>query len=900
MRNEQKTNRMPGKNGRRLLIWTLGASLLAQPLMIAVPAFASAAANGTNTNAVQAALKQLVQINAEMITSGAKRVDYSWTGKAGATPSKVHVIEVDLTNPYVKLDVMNGKAGSVSSVGSVGNMVSQTGAVAGVNGDYFNTASGKGNPIGAEVTGGQLVSSPSQLTGMYAFALTNEHKPTIDTYGFEGAVTAADGSVFPLSGINKAAYKTEPDNAFSHANAMYIYTGAWTQTRPDITDSSTTPTEILVQNGVVTQFADNKMIAGSVPADGYILRTHGKAAEYARAHLQVGTQVSASYNLIAQSTGQKIDPGSLQMLIGGHTILVNGGAAASFSRSTSSISPNSDRARTALGYSKDGSKAFIITVEDSDNSLGVTLSELQQIMVQAGVWKGMNLDGGGSTTMISRPLGETAAQLAFPTEYGVTQRLVANGLGVFSTAPAGALMGIKASGSSVLFVGQQATYAMKAYDTFYNPIDPGTLQPQWLVGSALGSFSGNTFTAAKAGTTTITVKSGNASDKLPIEIVGGDAIASMTVDAGSLVLEQGKSMALPVHATLKDGRKMTVPAASIKWELRGFTGSVKDGTLTIDAVNPSAEAGYVIAHYDNFSTMAVLTAGADKKFEDFESQTYPISFQGTNGVVGTSSVVAGLPGTNSSSVVQLQYDFTGGSGTKAAYAVLNGTGRKVDGSPSGMTIDVMGDGSLNWARAEFIDSKGAAHLITLAKQVDWTGWKTIKVNLAAEGMAYPVTLKRLYVASLEDGQDERALTGALAFDNLAFQYPAVVPEPPRAKIGLKMGSKNATVGGQAYKLDVAPLLLNGTTYLPLRFVTEAMGAQIDWDAALKRVSVLRGGQLLEMWVGRNDFVLTGVRKQSEVAPITRSGRTLVPIRLVSEQLGLRVNWDGKLGTITVE
>ncbi|MBO7748036.1 phosphodiester glycosidase family protein [Paenibacillus sp. MWE-103] len=900
MRDEQKPNRVPGKAGRRLLLWTLGATLLAQPLTIAVPAFAAAAGGGTGTNVVQAAVKQLVQTNAEMITSGAKRVDYTWVSKAGAKPSYVHVIEVDLTNPYVKLDVMNGKAGSVTSVGSVANMVGQTGAVAGVNGDYFNTASGKGNPIGAEVTGGQLVTSPSQLTGMYAFALTNDHKPTIDTYGFEGAVTAADGSAFPLSGINKAAYKTEPDNGFSHANAMYIYTGAWTQSRPDVSDSSTTPTEVLVQNGVVTQFADNAMITGAIPADGIILRTHGKAAEYARAHLQVGAQVAVNYNLVAQSTGQKIDPNQLQMLIGGHTILVNNGAAAAFSRSTSSISPNSDRARTALGYSKDGAKAFIVTVEDSGSSLGVTLAELQQIMVQAGVWKGMNLDGGGSTTMIARPLGETAAQLAFPTEYGATQRLVANGLGVFSTAPAGTLMGIKASGSSVLFVGQQASYAMKAYDNYYNPIDPGTLQPTWQVGSALGSFSGNTFTAAKAGSATITVKSGAVSDKLPVEIVSGADIASMTIGAGSLVLEAGKSMALPVSATLKDGRQLTVPASSVKWELRGFTGAVNDGTLTIGAVSPTAKAGYVIARYDGFSTMAVLATGADKKFDDFENQTYPISFQGTNGVGGTASVVSGLPGTNSTSVVQLQYDFTNGSGTKAAYAVLNGTGRKVDGSPSGMSIDVMGDGSLNWARAEFIDGKGAAHLITLAKQVDWTGWKTIKVNLAAEGMPAPVTLKRLYVASLEDGQDERALTGAIGFDNVAFQYPALAPEPPREKIGLKIGSKNATVAGKAYKLDVAPLLLDGTTYLPLRFVTEAMGAQVDWDAVLKRVSVLRGSQLMDMWVGSKEYVLNGERKQSEVAPMTRSGRTLVPIRLVSEQLGLVVNWDGKMGTITVE
>lgn len=898
--NGQKMNRVPGRSGRRLLIWTLGASLLVQPILVAVPAFSTVTEAASADTVAAAAVKQLVTMNQEMITSGAKRVDYSWTSKAGATPSAVHVIEVDLTNPYVKLDVMNGKEGSVSGVGSVGNMVSKSGAVAGVNGDYFNTASGKGAPIGAEVTGGQLVASPSQLTGMYAFALTADRKPTIDTYGFEGTVTAADGSTFPLSGINKAAYKTEPNDGFSHANAMHIYTSAWTQTRPDITDSSTTPTEVLVQNGIVTQFADNTMIAGPVPAGAYILRTHGKAAEFARAHLQVGTKVTAAYNLIAQSTGQAIAPDALQMLIGGHTILVDGGAAAKFSRNTSSISPNSDRARTALGYTKDGTKALIITVEDSDNSQGATLAELQQIMVQLGVWKGMNLDGGGSTTMISRPLGETATQLAFPTEYGTTQRQVANGLGVFSVAPAGSLRGIKASGSSVLFIGQQASYSLKAYDTYYNPIDPGQLQPVWSAGTALGSFAGSNFTATKAGTTTIAVKSGTVSDKLQVEVIGGNAIASMSVDASSLVLEPGKTMALPVRVTLKDGRKMTLPASAVKWEFRGFTGTVKDGSLTIGSVSPSAQAGYAIARYDGFSTMAVLTAGADKKFDDFERQTYPISFQGTNGVGGTASFVSGLPGANSSGVVQLQYDFTNGSGTKAAYAVLNGTGRKVDGNPSGMTIDVMGDKSLNWIRAEFIDGKGAAHLITLAKQADWSGWKTLKVNLAAEGMTAPVTLKRLYVASLEDGQDERALTGTLAFDNIAFQYPAVVPEPARTRIDLKLGSKSAVVGGKPYTLDVAPLLLDGTTYLPLRFVTEAMGAQIDWNAALKRVSVLRGAQLMEMTLGSKDFVLTGVRKQSDVAPITRSGRTLVPIRLVSEQLGLTVNWDGKLGTITVE
>ncbi|RAP73949.1 stalk domain-containing protein [Paenibacillus montanisoli] len=887
--------------GKQLLTLTLGAALLAQPVSTIVwPAAPVAAAAGeTVTPVVQ---QQLVKVFEEMITAGAKRVDYTWSNKLGegATISRVHVIEIDLTNPYVKLDVMNGKPGSVSGVGSVGNMVENTGAVAGINGDYFNTAGGKGSPIGAEVTGGTLVSSPSKLTGMYAFAVTADRKPVIDMYSFEGAVTAGDGSTFSLSGINKAAYKTEPDNGFSHANAMYIYTSAWTQSRPDVADSSTTPTEVLVQNGIVMQIAENAMIPGTAPVDGYILRTHGKAAQYVRDHLQVGQAVNATYNLVSQSTGQKVDPSSLQMLIGGHTILVDQGKAATYSRNPSSISPSTDRARTAVGYSMDGTKALLITVEDSGSSQGVTLPELQQLMVQLGVWKGVNLDGGGSTTMIARPLGETGTELAFPTEYGDTQRLVTNGIGVFSTAPQGQLKGIKASGSSVLFLGQQASYTMKAYDTYYNPVDPGSLAPVWRAESALGTFAGNTFTATKAGKTSITVKSGTISDKLNIEVIGGDSIASMNVDASSLVLESGKSISVPVRVTLKDGRQLTVPASSLKWEMKGFTGTWSGDTLTIGAVNPSAQAGYLIARYDGFSSMAALAAGSDKKFEDFSGNTYPISFQGTNGVVGTSTVASGLPGENTTNVLQLQYDFTGGSGTKAAYAVLNGTGRQVEGNPSAMNVDVMGDGSLNWVRAEFIDSKGAAHLVTLAKQVDWVGWKQIKVNLPADKMAYPVKLKRLYVASLEDGQDERALTGLLAWDNISFQYPAVIAEPKRPTIELKIGSKSAKVDGQLYKMDVTPLLLNGTTYLPLRFVTEAMGAQIGWEPTMKRVSVLRGDKLLEMWVGRKDFLLTGVRKQSEVAPITRSGRTLVPIRLVSEQLGLQVNWNGKLGTITVQ
>ncbi|MCQ6561884.1 stalk domain-containing protein [Paenibacillus mendelii] len=893
--NQTQGRRGSNKKGQKLLVVALGTALLVQPLSLTIPMSTAAAAESAVQTAA-AVQQQLIKQSEEMITSGAKRIDYKWTKSKGGY-SNVHVIEIDLTNPYVKLDVMSGKQGLATGLGSVGSMVKNSGAVAGVNADFFNT-SGKGSTLGAQVTSGTLVASPSQLKGMYAFAVTAERKPMIDLFSFDGTVTSGDGSAFQLAGINKAAYRTEPGNGYSHSNAMYIYTSAWTAARPTVAESATTPTEVLVVDGFVQQIAENGTIPGTPPANGYILRTHGKATTFVLEHLQIGQTVSSNYALTAQSTGQKVDPAALQMLVGGHTILVDQGKTTAFSRDTSGISGAYERSRTAVGYTQDSGKVMLITVEDVGSSDGMTLAELQKMMVKLGVWRGINLDGGGSTTMITRPLGEVETGLAHPTENG-SQRGVANGIGVFTTAPQGQLRGIKASGSTVLFVGQQASYQIKGYDTFYNPVDPGSMTPVWKVDNAIGGFSGNVFTASKSGKTTVSVKAGDISDKLAVEVIGGEQIARMSIDASSPVLEQGKSLSVPVSVTLNDGRKLTLPASSVKWELRGFSGTVQDGTLTVGAVTPGVTAGYAIARYDGFSAVTVLATGADKKFEDFEAPTYSIKYQGTNNVVGNVGLVTGLPGSNASQALQLTYDFTGATGTKAAYAVLNETGRQLEGSPSAMTLDVLGDESLNWLRAEFIDKSGKAHLVTLADKVTWSGWKQIKVNLPAN-MAHPITLKRLYIASIEEGQDERALSGGVVFDNITFQYPALVPEPAKQSILLNIGSKAAKVGGKPYNLDAAPIALHGTTYLPLRFVTEAMGAQVDWDQTLKRVTVLRGSNLLEMWLGKKSYILNGTKMEAAVAPISRNGRTLVPIRLVSERLGLVVKWDAKTNSITVE
>ncbi|GLX70172.1 stalk domain-containing protein [Paenibacillus glycanilyticus] len=896
--------RQTGSLGKKIAVVVIGGTLLAQPVSSAIPFNWNPLQAGTAAAATASPSLKLLQQS--YITAGAQRMDYLWTttrsGKAAQ--ANIHVIEVDLSNPYVSLDAMSGKNDTVGKLNTIMNMTKENGAVAGINADVFITTT-EGSPMGAQVTSGTLMTSPMQIKGMYAFAVTKDRKPVVDSYKFDGTVTSADGSSFVLAGLNQSAYMPEGGTSnYSHANALFIYNSAWGGAeRPK--NSSTTPTEALVVNGVVQQISEGTPIAGTIPANGYILRGHGSAAKYIVEHLQVGQAVTSDYSLVSQTTGQKVDPTSFEMLIGGHTILVNNGAAATFSRDITGVSGSSYVSRSAVGYSKDGTKVYLITSEDYGDSTGLNLKELQQVMVKLGVYKGINLDGGGSTTMIERPLGETSLSLAHSTQYNTTQRSVANGIGVFTTAPKGNLKGITISGSNVLFVGQSTSYSVKGYDTYYNPYTVDGSNASWSTSTAgLGAFNGSTFTASKPGSTKITVKSGSVTSTYPVEIIGQDQIAELKLDTAAGVLTNGATVSIPVKVTLKNGKTYKLTGDSLKWEFIGFTATTKGDTLTVNSVSSGTKTGYAIGRYDGYPTMIPFTqGGSEKTLETFENVTYGINPQVTPAATTTGSVklVTDFPGQTSGKALKISYDFSAGTGTKAVYAQFNGTsGKSIDGSPLTMTMDVYGDKSLNWLRAEFVDANGSVHLVDLAKQLDWTGWKSVKADLSAKGMAYPVKLKRIYVVTTPDGQDERAATGEVGIDNIKLQYAAATTTPDQRHIEMTIGKKTAISNGKTIAMEVAPFETGGTTYVPIRFVTDAMGATLKWDNKLNRVTVINGSKMLEMFIGKKEMNMNGALFETEVAPMIKSGRTLIPIRLFSEKLGLKVTYDSKTKKIAID
>jgi hypothetical protein len=175
----------------------------------------------------------------------------------------------------------------------------------------------------------------------------------------------------------------------------------------------------------------------------------------------------------------------------------------------------------------------------------------------------------------------------------------------------------------------------------------------------------------------------------------------------------------------------------------------------------------------------------------------------------------------------------------------------------------------------------------------------VRVDLAASAIKGPARLTKLYVVNLEEGQDERELQGELAIDDLTLQYPPAPFDIKKPIIVMNVGKKQAKVNGVAVKLPAAPFMQDGVTYLPLRFVGEVMGGQIDWSGTAKKVRVLRGDKMLELWVGGTDMTVDGVREKLTSSPILKNGSVYVPVRIISEQLGQKVGWASDTKTITI-
>jgi hypothetical protein len=110
---------------------------------------------------------------------------------------------------------------------------------------------------------------------------------------------------------------------------------------------------------------------------------------------------------------------------------------------------------------------------------------------------------------------------------------------------------------------------------------------------------------------------------------------------------------------------------------------------------------------------------------------------------------------------------------------------------------------------------------------------------------------------------------------------------------IKLGDKSVKlyVNGESLKLDVSALVEGGRTLVPFRAIAESLGADVKYDAASKTVTITRGNTTVSFVLGSSTAYVNGKAVALDVPGKVKKNRVLVPLRFLSEAFNANVNWE---------
>jgi hypothetical protein len=127
------------------------------------------------------------------------------------------------------------------------------------------------------------------------------------------------------------------------------------------------------------------------------------------------------------------------------------------------------------------------------------------------------------------------------------------------------------------------------------------------------------------------------------------------------------------------------------------------------------------------------------------------------------------------------------------------------------------------------------------------------------------------------------------------------PKPKEVVIRLRVGLDSALVNSEAISLDAPPFIDPSTnrTLVPLRFISQAFGAKVQWDDLTRSVTIKLDNKEIKLQIGNTQASIDGKIAELDQPPIIKNNRTIVPIRFIAESFGAKVQWDGETKTITL-
>ena len=305
------------------------------------------------------------------------------------SPLSIHLLEVDLKNIAISnalaLDQILGKEKTSS-------LAARYGAVAAVNGGFFKVSGNhQGDLAGFFVKDGVILSEPVYRHSSFGFCLRKgKQVPVFDQIKQSSAIITSRGKAIPISGINRQRGNSE----------TVVYTPHFGRTT--LTDSS--GVEFVVQNETVK---DIRRGAGSslIPAQGFVISASSPVpARRILATLNIGTRVAIEHRLTSLRAHQQVSVEGCSYVSAGPTLVLAGEKQTDFLNESKSFGAGFSlkwHPRTAVALRGDGTLLFVVVDgRQPELSVGMTLPELADFLIQRDANTAYNLDGGGSSTMV--------------------------------------------------------------------------------------------------------------------------------------------------------------------------------------------------------------------------------------------------------------------------------------------------------------------------------------------------------------------------------------------------------------------------------------------------------------------------------------------------------------------
>jgi hypothetical protein len=317
-------------------------------------------------------------------------------------PIRAQLLKVDLAEPGVSVDYAGQS--TVTARGPLLPMVREDGAVAGVNGDFFDIGD-TGAPLGVGRDRQRKFLHGVETGWNCAFFIRRDGTPDVD-FLYTTAVVK-DHPEVPIATVNSPTVRQ---------GGIGLYTPKWgTLEGYGVTDGQTEQIRFVhVLNGTVV--ANKTKLPKQMPVTGKVLIGRDEARKPLR-RLEAGSTVRIRTRLSERT----------QMAITGNVFLIRDGDIKS--RDDTEMHP-----RTAVGIDYDTNRLLFLVIDGRQKfSRGYTMVELANLMAELGADEAINLDGGGSSTMVAKRKGGGLTVVNSPSDG--SQRSVPNGVAIHYTAP---------------------------------------------------------------------------------------------------------------------------------------------------------------------------------------------------------------------------------------------------------------------------------------------------------------------------------------------------------------------------------------------------------------------------------------------------------------------------------